>query len=130
MSRRTRPLTAAASAALVATVMTLVAGCGSIDPKQAPVDATAGDFCKAYARLTAADASTGRGDVEDYLKELARFGTPRGIPTAARNGFEYVIASDRRFANGAEFNALAAQQDAVGQDAAALKLYVEQICTS
>lgn len=123
MSRQRELLTA------LAVVMVAAAGCGSIDPRESPVDAEAGDFCKAYDRLAAATVSTSADDVEDYLQELARFGTPRGIPTAARNGFEYVIDPDRAFADGAEFTALATQVDAVGQDAAALKLYAEQICT-
>lgn len=125
MSRHPGLITAAVIAVMFAAV-----GCGAIDPRQAPVDADAKNFCKAYGRLAKADATTSADDLKDYLNEFAHFGTPRGIPTAARNGFEYVIDPDHAFANGAAFAALATQQDAAGQDAAALKSYAEQICKS
>jgi hypothetical protein len=105
----------------------LAVGCG-LDPSHAPVDAKKDDFCSAYVRLARADAHTSSSDMSDYLNEFARFGTPRGIPTAARNGFEYVIDPDHAFANGREFGELALRTDAVGQDAAALKSYAEQTC--
>lgn len=133
MSRQRGPLGVRGGAgvlsALAGALLLGVAGCGAIDPTQAPVDASAGDFCKAYQRLAAADQTTSSGDMSDYLNEFARFGTPRGIPTAARNGFEYVIDTDHKFANGAEFAALATRSDPAGLDAAALKVYAEQICT-
>lgn len=125
MSRHLGPIVAVVAAGAL---MFGAVGCGAIDPGQAPVDAEAKDFCKAYARLANADATTSPDKLEDYLNEFAHFGTPRGIPTAARNGFEYLIDPDHAFANGAAFAALAAQQDATGQDVAALKSYAEQIC--
>ncbi|MCX6394985.1 MAG: hypothetical protein NTV23_00685 [Propionibacteriales bacterium] len=104
------------------------AGCGSVDPTRSPVDGEAPSFCRAYARLAAADAGTSQDDLDDYRRELAYVGTPRGVPTAARRGFEYVIDSDHTFADGAAFAALAQRQDPIGQDALALKVYAQQIC--
>ncbi|MFL6155461.1 MAG: hypothetical protein ACJ72D_05210 [Marmoricola sp.] len=104
-----------------------LAGCG-IDPSRAPVDARKTDFCAAYARVAKADGTTTADEMTDYLNELAHFGTPRGIPTAARNGFEYVINPDHAFPNGNAFQQLAAESTGPGQDAAALKDYVSQIC--
>lgn len=129
MSRQRGPITAAAIFAAGALLFGAV-GCGAIDPRQAPVDADVNDFCKSYARLAGADAATSAKDMENYLNELAHFGTPRGIPTAARNGFEYVIDADHAFTDGAQFAALASQPDAAGQDAAALKAYAGQVCAS
>lgn len=129
MSRQRGTMTAAVAVVAGALLFGTV-GCGDIDPRQAPVNAEAKDFCKAYARLAKADAGTSAKDMKNYLNELAHFGTPRGIPTAARNGFEYVIEPSHAFRNGADFAALAAQQDPAGQDVAALKSYADQICKS
>ncbi|MET3961834.1 hypothetical protein ABIE44_001768 [Marmoricola sp. OAE513] len=105
-----------------------VAACGGIDPGRAPLNAKTDDFCAAYSRVAKATASTSSDKLEDYLNELARFGTPRGIPTAARNGFEYVIDPDHKFSDGGQLNDLAAQTSAAGQDAAALKAYARTTC--
>lgn len=104
-----------------------VTGC-EIDPGQAPVDASAKDFCTSWARLAGADVTTSSDDMNDYVKEFAHYGTPRGIPTAARNGFEYVVDPDRDFSSGADFAALQTRGDLIGQDAVALKTYADQIC--
>lgn len=125
MARQRGPVTSAVALALLLGAV----GCGAIDPKQSPVDADAADFCKAYARLAGADQQTSSDDMHDYIQELARFGTPRGIPTAARNAFEYVIDSENDLTDGAAFAALPARTDLVGQDAAALRTYVAQVCT-
>jgi hypothetical protein len=123
LSRRIAVATLAAALAASA-----LAGCG-LDPSHAPVDAKKKDFCAAYSRLAKADGQTSSGAMKDYLNELARYGTPRGIPTAARNGFEYVIDPDHSFADGAAFHQLATGSTGPGQDAAALKDYVGQVCS-
>lgn len=111
--------------ALAALVAATAVGCG-FDPGQAPVDAKKEDFCSAWNRLDKADGGTSSGEMDDYLSEFARFGTPRGIPTAARNGYEYVI--DQDLTSGASFDALAQQSDGAGQDVAALVEYATEQC--
>lgn len=103
-------------------------GCGELDPARAPVDAAKDDFCGAWVRVADADPAVAGDDLDDYLRELARYGTPRGIPTAARNGYEYLIDPERSFANAAAVLAVAQQTDAAGEDVAALALYAEQTC--
>lgn len=132
MGRRARQGRRSAASALVlglALGLALgAAGCGGIDPTRSPAEATGPEFCKAYQRVANAEPTTSASDMEDYLYELARFGTPPGIPTAARAGFEYIIDTDHPFANGAQFTALRAGTDVIGQNAAALHQYADQIC--
>ena len=104
-----------------------VAGCG-FDPREAPVDAATKDFCGAYARVAGAGTGASAGDLAAYLEELAHFGTPPGIPSSARKGFEYVIDPAHAFASAQQFTALASQKDTAGLDAAALKAYYTQVC--
>lgn len=109
-------------------VLAVAGACGELDPAKAPVDAKKDDFCGAWVRLVDAKSSVTGDDLEDYLNELARYGTPRGIPTAARNGYEYLIDPDRSFGTAGQVLAVATRTDAAGQDVAALKLYATQTC--
>jgi hypothetical protein len=121
------------STVLSSTVLSLVlavvvSGCG-FDPRHAPADAKPADFCSAWARLATAGASTSAQQMTDYLNELARFGTPQGIPTTARRGFEYVIDPAHAFGNGQQFQFLANQQTPSGLELAALQQYAQPLCT-
>ena len=122
-------MTGSGRVVVLAAVAALVAGCGpGLDPGRAPVNAKRADFCRSWTRLAKVTARTSADDLGDYLNELARFGTPRGIPTAARNGFEYVIDPDHAFSGGAAFANLATSTTAAGQDLAALQLYARGLC--
>lgn len=75
----TRLLAVAAVAALALTA------CGAgPDGAAAPKDAAVADFCEVVQEMDASDP-------DGFAENLARVGTPKGIPADARAGFEAMI---------------------------------------